>query len=96
MLYADRLDDGAFRWILHDPTAAHAAIVNPKLFIPEENIRDAVRWLEQITSDDLADRRMGFVVDRQVPASVVWQPDHEIFPEFKIFPATATPAPDAR
>jgi hypothetical protein len=94
MLYADRLDDGVVRWILHDPTAAHAAIVNPRLFIPEEQkISEAVTWLKQATSEDLAERRIGFVVDREVPVSVFWRPDHEIFPEFTIFPGTATPAP---
>ncbi len=34
MLYADRLDDGAVRWVLHDPTAAHAAIVNRRRSSP--------------------------------------------------------------
>lgn len=96
MLYADRLDDGAVRWLLHDPTAAHAAIVDPKVFLSEDEIREAITWLGEVTSENLADRRMAFVVDREVPSSVIWRPDHDVFPEFTIYPGTATTAPDAR
>jgi hypothetical protein len=53
----------------------------------------AVQWLAQHQSDDLADRRFGAPLNGPAPASVKWRPDHEVFPELKIFPATATDAP---
>lgn len=85
MLYADRLDDGTVRWIIHDIATAHAAVVDGHTVRSAEEIRLTCDWLAEVTSPNLAERRMGSLLGVALPADAVWQPDHEVFPEFSIF-----------
>lgn len=93
MLFADLEDDGSIRWIIYDGATAHAAIVDAQQVRTADEIRSVARVLRSRHGTELADRRIGSLLDAPVPASLVWLPDHEVFPEFKIYPGTRTQPP---
>ena len=96
LLYAERVDDGSIRWIIHDHATANAAIVDPHLVCGQEEIRRISELVDPLCSTDPASGRAGVVLEAPVPAGVAWQADHDIFPEFALFPPTATRPPKPR
>lgn len=93
ILYADLLDDGTIRWLIHDAKTAHAALVDPTQITSESEIATVTDLLAHVPSEGLADRRMALSLNSPIPSSLTWQPDHELFPELQFFPATATAPP---
>ena len=88
MLYADLLESGDVRWVIHDPTTAHAVVVDPhdvRDTVAIERVADLFRHVE---IESLADRRVASPLGRRPPPSATWQRDHEIFPEMSLFPRT--------
>lgn len=93
MLYADLLESGDVRWVIHDPSTAHAAIVDPHDLRDSSAIEKTISWLRSIEVETLADRRVGSSLARRPPALAAWLPDHEIFPEMHLFPRTKSSPP---
>lgn len=92
VLYADLLDDGTIRWILHDPHTGHASLVDGSAAATTVGAAAAVAHLNSVKSADRGDRRVA-LAPGPLATGLRWQPDHEIVPEFAQFPPTATAMP---
>lgn len=93
MLYAERLLDDTVRWVLHDPQAAHAAVVKAEDVRGADQVQATEAWLASVASSDVADRRVAMFLDSDVPSPLEWTRDDLVFPELAVFPATKTQPP---